>query len=382
MAEEQAQEKTEEPSAKRLREAREKGQVARSRDFNATLILLFTALGFLMFGQHLAGYLIIMMRQSFEFNSDVLLTNSIILEHFYFLSQYGVKSVLPILIVIFLLSLAAPIVIGGWIFSREALSPKMSRLNPLQGLKRMISIKGLVEMVKAFLKFLLVGGVSILVLKKEIPLLLALGNTSLETAISDGAYILIQSFALISASLIVISLIDVPFQLYEHHKALKMTKQELRDEYKDTEGKPEVKGAIRRAQQEIARRRMMAEVPKADVVLTNPTHYAVAISYKNKKRKAPVVVAKGKDLIAFQISNEAQKNNVPIICVPPLARAIYFSTKLNKEIPKGLYIAEAQVLAYIFHLSNKQKYDHKPSLLQNVPIPPELRHEEEEELNE
>lgn len=382
MAEEQAQEKTEEPSAKRLKESREKGQVARSKDFNATLILMFTALGFLMYGQHLVNNLVTMMRQSFEFNSDLLLTSSVILERFYYLSQYGLKSVLPVLIIIFILSLVAPIAIGGWIFSGESLSPKMSRLDPLKGLMRMVSVKGLVEMVKSFLKFLLVGGVSILVLKMEVPLLLALGNAPLETAISEGAYLLIKAFALISSSLIVISLLDVPFQLYEHNKALKMTKQELRDEYKETEGKPEVKSAIRRAQHEIARRRMMAEVPKADVILTNPTHYAVAISYKSKNRKAPVVVAKGKDLIAFQINKEAQTHNIPIICVPPLARAIYFSTKLNKEIPKGLYVAVAQVLAYIFHLSDKQKYDHKPSLLQNVPIPPDLRREEEEELNE
>lgn len=383
MAEEdQSQEKTEEPSSKRLRESKEKGQVARSKDFNATVILLFTAMGFVMFGPQIAHHLVNMMREAFEFNADLLTTTSITMERLYYLSQYGVKSILPLLIVIFVLSLVAPLLIGGWVFSRESLSPKFSRLNPLKGFARMVSVKGLMEMFKAFLKVLLVVSASVLVLKIEIPLLLALGNSPLEVAITEGASIIIKSFAWISASLLVIALIDVPFQLYEHHKALKMTKQELKDENKDTEGRPEVKGAIRRAQHEIARRRMMSEVPKADVVLTNPTHYAVAISYKNKKRKAPVVVAKGKDLMAFQINNEAQKNNVPIISIPPLARAIYFSTKLNKEIPKGLYVAVAQVLAYIFQLSDKQRYDHKPSILQNVPIPPELYKEAEEELDE
>ncbi|RUR08336.1 flagellar biosynthesis protein FlhB [Legionella sp. km772] len=383
MAEEdQAQEKTEEPSAKRLREAKEKGQVARSKDFNATLILLFTAMGFSMFGQKITNHLVTMMREAFEFNADLLTTTASTMERLYYLSQYGVKSILPLLIVIFVLSLAAPLLIGGWVFSKESLSPKFSRLNPLKGFARMVSVKGLMEMLKALLKVILVAAVSILVMKIEIPLLLALGNSPLEVAISEGTNIIVKSFAWISASLIVIALIDVPFQLYEHHKALKMTKQELKDEYKDTEGKPEVKGAIRRAQHEVARRRMMAEVPKADVVLTNPTHYAVAISYKNKKSKAPIVVAKGRDLIAFQINNEAQKNNVPIISVPPLARAIYFSTKLNKEIPRGLYIAVAQVLAYVFQLSDKQRYDHKPAILQDVPIPPELAKEAEEELDE
>jgi flagellar biosynthetic protein FlhB len=180
--------------------------------------------------------------------------------------------------------------------------------------------------------------------------------------------------------LILIAAVDVPFQLYEHSKAMKMTKQELRDEYKETEGKPEIKSAIRRAQQEIARRRMMSEVPKADVILTNPTHYAVAISYKKKGNKAPVVVAKGKDLIAFQISKIAKTHKIPIISVPPLARAVFFSTKLNAEIPRGLYVAVAQVLAYVFQLKDRQRYDYKPEILQNVPIPPELVREAEEEI--
>lgn len=383
MAEEdQAQEKTEEPSAKRLKEAKDKGQVARSRDFNATIILLFSSVGFLMFGQQMASHLLTMMRESFEFKKDLFITTAVTMEHLFYLAQYGIKSILPLLVVIFVLSLFPPILVGGWVFSSESLSPKFSRLNPIKGMARMVSIKGLMEMVKSLLKFILVGGVSVVVLKAEIPLLLALGNAPVETAIIEGTSIIIKSFAWISASLIVITLIDVPFQIYEHHKSMKMSKQDLKDEYKETEGKPEVKGAIRRAQQEASRRRMMAEVPKADVVLTNPTHYAVAISYKNKKRKAPVVVAKGKDLIAFQISTVAQQSKIPIISVPPLARAIYFSTKLNKEIPKGLYIAVAQVLAYIFQLGDKHHYDHKPSILQNVPIPPELAREAEEELNE
>jgi flagellar biosynthetic protein FlhB len=382
MAEEQGQEKTEEPSGKRLQQARDKGQIARSRDFNAILILLCTSVGFLMFGPRLAGNLINLMREAFEFNSDLLVTTSVTFERLYYLSKYGIKSVLPILIIIFFLSLSAPILVGGWIFSREALSPKFSRLNPLKGLARMVSVKGLVELVKSLIKFILVGTVSVFVLKAQIPLLLGLGHSSLDVALTDAAYIAIKSFTLISASLIVIAAIDVPYQLYTHHKSLKMTKQELKDEHKDSEGKPEVKSAIRRAQVEMSRRRMMAEVPKADVVLTNPTHYAVAISYKNKNSKAPIVVAKGKDLIAFQISTVAQKHSIPIITVPPLARAIYFSTKLNKEIPQGLYVAVAQVLAYIFQLKNPKTYDHKPSILQDVPIPPELAREAEDAIDE
>jgi flagellar biosynthetic protein FlhB len=378
--EEQAQEKTEQPSAKRLKESREKGQVARSKDFNATVILLFTALGFFIFGKQLSTHLAVMMRQAFEFDTQIILTPTLVFERLFFLAKTGLWALVPILVVIFLLSLGAPLLMGGWVFSGQSLQPKFSRLSMLKGFKRMVSLKGFVEMLKSFFKFVLVAGIAIVVLKSQLPLLLSLSNVPLETAIYDGGFIIVKSFLFISASLILIAAVDVPFQLYEHSKAIKMTKQELRDEYKETEGKPEVKSAIRRAQQELAKRRMMSEIPKASVVLTNPTHYAVAISYHKKGSRAPIVVAKGKDLIAFQISKEAKTHKVPIISVPPLARAIYFSTKLNGEIPRGLYVAVAQVLAYVFQLRDKQRYDYKPEILQNVPIPPELVREAEEDI--
>lgn len=378
--EEQSQEKTEQPSAKRLKESREKGQIARSKDFNATLILVFTGVGFLVFGKQLTSQLASMMRQAFEFDVQILFTPHIAFERLFYLVKYGLWALIPILAVIFILSLVAPLLMGGWVFSGQSLQPKFSRLNLLKGFKRMISIKGLVEMIKAFFKFVLVAGVTVLVLKLHIPALLALGNAPLETAVSSGVFIIVKSFLLISATLILIAAVDVPFQMYEHSKSIKMTKQELRDEFKETEGKPEVKSAIRRAQQEMARRRMMTEVPKADVILTNPTHYAVAISYQKKGKRAPVVVAKGKDLIAFQISKIGTTHKIPIISVPPLARAIYFSTKLNAEIPRGLYVAVAQVLAYIFQLQDRQHYDYKPEILQNVPIPPDLARDAEEDI--
>jgi flagellar biosynthetic protein FlhB len=380
MAEEDSsQEKTEQPSAKRLKESREKGQVARSKDFNATVILLMTTLGFFVFGKQLSIQLASMMKWSFEFDRLVLLTPNMAFERLFFLATKGFWALVPFLVLVFIISLLAPLLVGGWIFSGQSLQPKFSRLNPLKGFKRMVSVKGFVEMIKAFLKFALVAGVSIIVLKMQIPKLLSLGNASLETAVMSGAVILLKSFLFICSSLILIAVIDVPFQLYEHSKSIKMTKQELKDEYKETEGKPEIKSAIRRAQHEIAKRRMMSEVPKADVILTNPTHYAVAISYKKNGKRAPVVLAKGKNLVAFQISKVANTHKIPIISVPPLARAVYFSTKINAEIPRGLYVAVAQVLAYIFQLRDKQRYDAKPEILQNVPIPPDLMREAEED---
>lgn len=379
MAEEdQAQEKTEEPSAKRLKESRDKGQVARSKDFNATVILLVTGVGFLVFGKQLAMHLASMMRQALTFDTALFTTPALAFQHLFLLAQSGMWALVPILIVIFLISLGAPVLMGGWVFSGQSLAPKMSRMNLFKGLKRMVSVKGFVEMIKSFFKFLLVAIVTIIVLKAHVPLLLSLAKAPIDIAITSGAYLLVKSFVLIASSLILIAAVDVPFQLYEHNKQMKMTKQELRDEYKETEGKPEVKGAIRRAQQELARRRMMSEVPKASVIVTNPTHYAVAIRYQKTGNRAPVLVAKGKDLIAFQISKVAKENQIPILAVPALARAIYFSTKLNAEVPRGLYVAVAQVLAYIFQLRDPQRYDYKPDILQNVPIPPDLARDAEE----
>lgn len=377
--EDNSQEKTEEPSPKRLKESKEKGQIARSKDFNATVILVITSLGFLLFGEQLSIQLASMMKWAFEFDRLIILTPTIAFERLFFLAVKGFWALVPFLVLVFVVSLLAPLFVGGWIFSGQSLQPKFSRLDPLKGFKRMVSLKGFVEMFKAFLKFTLVAGVSIVVLRMEVPQLLALGHAPLESAVISGILIVIKSFLYISLSLILIAAIDVPFQLYQHNKSIRMTKQELRDEYKETEGKPELKSAIRRAQQEIAKRRMMSEVPKADVVLTNPTHYAVAICYKKSGKRAPIVVAKGKNLVAFQISKLASSHKIPIISVPPLARAVYFSTKINKEIPRGLYVAVAQVLAYIFQLRDKQRYDAKPEILQNVPIPPDLMREAEED---
>ncbi|RMX21979.1 flagellar biosynthesis protein FlhB [Legionella jordanis] len=376
--EEQSQERTEQPSAKRLREAKEKGQVARSKDLNATLILLFSGIGFFVFGHYLSQQLMQIMRQAFEFNSEDLRAPWLLLAKLFLLMQDGFWVLFPFLMLLFILTLIAPIFMGGWVFSTQALLPKFSRLSLLKGLKRMFSLKGAVEMTKAFLKFSLVAVVAVFLLKLEIPSLLKLTHFSIEVAITHGLGLVMWAFIVLSASLILIAAVDVPFQWYEQRKQLKMTKQEVKDEYKETEGKPEVKSHIRQAQQEIAKRRMMSEVPKADVVLTNPTHYAVALSYKRNSQKAPIVVAKGKDLIALQINRVAQANRVPLLEVPALTRAIYFSTRLNREIPRGLYVAVAQVLAYIFQLRDKQHYEKRPEFLQKVPIPEELKRDAEE----
>jgi len=378
--EEQAQEKTEEPSAKRLKESREKGQVARSKDFNATVILLFSGATFLFFGQYLSSHMLVMVRHAFEFDANLLITADAMMYKIHVLMMAGFWAVFPLLITILILSIVAPLLMGGWVFSVDAIQPKFSRLSPLKGLKRMVSLKNFVEMIKAFFKFTLIATVSLLLLWWKIPGLLALADMPLANAIAEGLDIVAWTFLIISASLILIAALDVPFQIHEHNKELKMTKQEVRDEYKETEGKPEVKSHIRRMQQELARKRMMSEVPKANVIVTNPTHYAVAIRYEEKGNRAPVVIAKGKDLVALQINRIAMANNVPLLSIPPLARAIYFSTDINAEVPRGLYVAVAQVLAYIYHLRNKHTYDSQPSILQDLPIPDELKRDAEESI--
>ena len=379
MAEEdQAQEKTEQPSPKRLKESREKGQVARSKDLNAMVILLFTGVGFWLFGGLLSKDLMQLMHNAFEFNVESLRTTQSSLQTFLFLAKEAVYASLPLLMIIVLLSLLAPLLMGGWVFSFQALKPQMSRLSPFKGIKRMFSLKSLVEMLKSFAKFVLIASVAIGVLYWQLPALMSLAEQPVSVAIGGGLTILIQSCIIISASLILIAAIDVPFQLYEHQKQLKMTKQELKDEYKETEGKPEVKSQIRRRQQEISQRRMMNEVQKASVVLTNPTHYAVALCYQQSGNRAPYVLAKGKDIIALQIARVAKEHQIPVLSVPPLARAIYFSTELNAEIPRGLYVAVAQVLAYIFQLRDKENYDAQPDKLLDLPIPDELRREPSE----
>lgn len=376
--EEQSQEKTEQPSEKRLRESREKGQTARSKDFNALVLLLFSGLAFYLLGQQMAAGMAEVMESSFSFSPEILTTPQMTLSHLSFLATVAGKAIMPLLILIVALSLIGPLLIGGWVFSSDLLMPKFSRMDPIKGVKRIFSLRGLVEMIKAILKFLIVGFVAYLNIKWQLPTLFSLANAPLETAIGTGMHLLITSFVVVAASLILIALLDVPFQLYEHSKQLKMTKQELKDEYKETEGKPEVKSQIRRAQQELARKRMMAEVPKASVVLTNPTHYSVAIRYDQKGNRAPVVVAKGKDLVAMQIRRLAKEAEVPVISVPPLARALYFTTALNAEIPRGLYIAVAQVLAYVFQLKDRRFYDDRPGSLQEVPIPEEIAAKAEE----
>jgi flagellar biosynthetic protein FlhB len=347
---EDGQEKTEEATPKRLEEARAKGQVPRSRELTSMAMLLMAALSMSLMGRHMVEQLGQIMRHGLEIERTKLFDHWAVIELLGYALGQAAVAVSPFLLVMLVTAFAAPIAMGGWSFSTESLAFKPEKLNPLQGMKRIFAVRGLVEMLKSLAKFLLIGSIGAGLLWHYLPELMALGRESVESGLAHTGGILSRSFIVLSAALLLIAAIDVPFQLWDHSRNLKMTRQEVRDEHKNTEGKPEVKSRIRQMQRDIAQRRMMEEIPKADVVITNPTHYAVALRYDAARMSAPVVVAKGVELIASQIRTVAVANKVPLYEAPPLARALYYSTEISHEVPAGLYLAVAQILAYVFQL--------------------------------
>jgi flagellar biosynthetic protein FlhB len=375
MAEESGQEKTEQPSAKRLNDAREKGQVPRSREFTTVIVLLASAVAMLFLGEKMIRSVAEVMKNSFSFTRKDLFDHHAMVNHLLSALDTIALDLGSFLAITVLAALIAPASIGGWNFSTQAIGVKFEKLDPLKGLKRIFGPQGLIELAKALGKFILIGIISTLILWNIRDRLLTLGQQDVEVALSALGYIVVWGFLAISSSLILIALIDVPFQHWNHIRQLKMTKQELKDESKESDGNPEVKGRIRRLQIEMSQRRMMQDIPKADVIITNPTHYAVALQYDQSGPGAPVVIAKGADLIAQQIREVGQANNVPVLSAPPLTRAIYFSTEIGDEIPSGLYIAVAQVLAFVFQLRRyNTRGGNKPYINpEDLPIPDELK---------
>lgn len=367
-------EKSEEPTSKRLEESRKKGQIARSKELNTLAVTLTGTVALIIFGAYMGNVLMDLMRGNFSLPRDVLLNEGSMALYLLASGKQALLAVQPFLIALLIASVVGPIALGGWLFSAEALQPKASRMNPLAGLKRMFSVQALVELVKALAKFLVILAVALVVLSVDQDDLLAIANEPVEPAILHSLKVVGWSAFWLSCGLILIAAVDVPFQLWSHKQKLMMTKQEVRDEYKDTEGKPEVKGRIRQLQREMAERRMMQAVPQADVVITNPTHFAVALKYDPEKGGAPLLLAKGGDFLALKIREIAQEHQVMVLESPALARAVYYSTELDQEIPAGLYLAVAQVLAYVYQLRQYRAGKGKrPDPLPDLPIPPDLR---------
>ncbi|MFI8737330.1 flagellar biosynthesis protein FlhB [Ectopseudomonas toyotomiensis] len=366
--------KSEEPTGKRLEESRKKGQIARSKELNTLAVTLTGTVALIIFGAYMGNALMDIMRGNFSLPRDVLLNEGSMALYLLASGKQALLAVQPFLIALLIASVVGPIALGGWLFSAEALQPKASRMNPLAGLKRMFSVQALVELLKALAKFLVILAVALVVLSVDQDDLLAIANEPIEPAILHSLKVVGWSAFWLSCGLILIAAVDVPFQLWSHKQKLMMTKQEVRDEYKDTEGKPEVKGRIRQLQREMAERRMMQAVPQADVVITNPTHFAVALKYDPEKGSAPLLLAKGGDFLALKIREIAQEHKVMVLESPALARAVYYSTELDQEIPAGLYLAVAQVLAYVYQLRQYQAGKGKrPGPLPDFPIPADLR---------
>jgi flagellar biosynthetic protein FlhB len=343
-------ERTEEPSARRLQEARERGLVPRSRE----LIHFSTVIGgsavLAAAGNLLVARLALIMRAGLSFGGRPLEDTASMMAALGDAAIQSLTLLLPIFAALIALVLLAAVALGGWNFSPQALVPDFARLNPLTGLGRLFGLQGLSELGKALLKCLVVAGVCAGVVSHLFGQVLALGHMAPHTAIGAGAALLSWAFVWLCASLALVAVVDVPLQIAQFRRSLRMTRQELRDEAKEADGRPETKARIRQLQQQMARRRMMHRVPTADVVIANPTHFAVALKYDAKNMRAPRVVAKGVDLVAQNILRIARENRVPVFESPKLARALYRSTDLNREIPAGLYVAVAQVLSYIFRI--------------------------------
>lgn len=368
MAEEKDfQERTEQATPKRREDARRRGQVARSRELNITAVLLAGALMLMATQAQIGGAMEQLMRAGLDVAPGALddprtMTRA--------LADAGLDTLAafaPLLIALALAAIGGALVIGGWVFSPEHFAPKWNRLDPVQGLKRIVSLRGFVEVGKALAKGFLIGGFALGYLLWTRDSVTVLGLEPLRAALGDASSLIATTLAVCSLGMLVVALADAPFQVWSHNRELRMTRQEIREELKESEGRPEVRSRIRSLQQQVANRRMLREVPRADVVVTNPTHFAVALRYEDGRMRAPVVLARGVDHMAARIRDIATANRVPLFEAPLLARALYWNTRLNQEIPAPLYLAVAQVLTYVYRL--------RAAVTGNAPWPqrPEVR---------
>ena len=373
MADESGLERTEPATSRRLEKAREEGDVPRSRELGTCLLMMAAGVGLWMVGGNLVRQIMHMLTTSFSFERSAAfdlasLTSGQIaslLDVAWALAPLG-----GILIVVALIS---PALIGGWLFSFQALIPNFERLDPIGGLGRMVSVRSLVELLKAVGKATIIGLIAFQVMRRNFDPIVGLISEPSKEGIAHVGQLIVMCFISIASGLVVIMAIDVPFQLRSYSNKLKMTRQEVIQESKESNGNPQIKAKIRAQQREMARRRMMSKVPTADVVVTNPTHYSVALKYVVGRMGAPIVVAKGADLVAARIREIAAENNIPLLEAPPLARALYTHAELNTQIPEALYTAVAEVLAYVFQLrAYKEHGGFEPQLPEEIDVPEEL----------
>lgn len=370
---EDAQERTEEATPKRKQEMRQKGQTIRSKELLTMLNLFGAGVGLIVMGSWMMNHFVELISTLYTLEGDAFFDKKTIFKVCEYTVTQLINILWPFLLIVFVAICLGPSMLGGWVFSGQQITPKLERLDPIKGLKKMVSMKGFVELIKSILKILLVTGICAVLMWALFEEFMKLGQMPLMEGVSHSLGWVLFIFMTASSATIIITLIDIPFQIFDFSKQSKMTKQQVKDEFKETEGRPEVKSKIRSLQRQMAKMRMMDEVAKADVVITNPTHYAVALKY-NESMSAPILVAKGMDLVAARIRDKAQEHDIPLVSLPPLARAIYFSTELEDEVPNGLYKAVAKVLAYIYQLRQyKRGKSSKPKLPKELDIPDEFQ---------
>lgn len=373
MAEDSDLEKTESASPRRLEQAREEGDIPRSRELATCTILVATGASFWFMGGNMIREIDRLLVSSLHFERERAFDFNVLYEHIVFSLGELLMAMAPMALFLMVVALVSPMFIGGWMFSTKALMPNFGRMNPMSGLGNMVSSRSAVELGKAIVKAVVIGAIAWAVAKSQIDAVLMLGVEPVTTGGAHLGEILLTSFITIASGLVLIAAVDVPYQMWHYANKLKMTREEVRQESKESDGNPEIKGKMRQMQREMARRRMMSEVPTADVVVTNPTHYAVALKYTDGKMRAPKVVAKGADAVAAKIRELAQENKVPLLEAPPLARALYTHAELGDEIPEGLYTAVAEVLAYVFQLrAYGQHGGVRPEVPQELEVPAQL----------
>ncbi len=374
MAENQdGQEKSEDPTSKKQEESRKKGQLPRSKELTTFFGLLMAIIGIMIFAADLIEVITSIMKTNFSVERAVLFDNNQLMLHFKPELANMLKALIPLFLLLVITVILSSALLGGFNFSSQAMGFKFNKMNPLKGMKKIFGTQGLVELVKSIFKIGLLGAIAVFFLWQARFELSGLSQEPFPGAFLHAMELISWQFLLVTLGMIVVVLIDVPYQIWTHTQQLKMTKQEVKDESKNTEGNPEIKGRQRQLQREVAMQRMMGDVPKADVIITNPTHFSVALQYDPEGSGAPLMLAKGADLVALQIRNVAAAHEIPIMEVPPLARAIYYSVEIGDEIPAGLYVAVAQILAYIFQLKNGEVDETMKPDLSDLPIPAELR---------
>jgi len=374
MAESSNAEKTEPASAKRLRQARENGDIPRSREVATFTVLMTAGAGLWMLGGGVINKLSSTLQRGLSLDREQIYNPNVLIERITADIGDVMLACLPLAIAIMLVAVVSPLLIGGWNFSAKSFMPNFGKLNPLNGLGNMVSTNALIELLKAVAKTLLVGAVAWYVVMSEKDAVIGLAVEPLGAATSHLAGLVAKAFLVMVGSLGAIAVLDGPYQIWHYANKLKMTRQEVIQESKESDGNPQIKGKIRQLQREMARKRMMSNVPTADVVVTNPTHFAVALKYADGKQGAPRVVAKGTDEVAAKIREIAKENKVALLEAPALARALYKHTDIDDEIPEALYSAVAEVLAYVYQLRayTKGTSDHYPDRPNKLPVPPEM----------